>query len=103
MVKCLGGQKSGVAKSQSCKMSWVAKCLFFYSGEMSGWQNVLVAKCLGRKMSVWKNVWWQDVGLQDVGLSNVGGSLGWTTNCKGFTWATCGCQFLLPKEPDIVI
>ena len=49
MVKCLDGQKSGVAKSLSGKMSGVAKCFSkvakYLGGKLPGWQNVWVAKC----------------------------------------------------------
>ena len=46
VAKRLGGQKSGVAKSQGGKMS----------GKMSGWHYVCVAKCWDAKMSKWQNV-----------------------------------------------
>ena len=42
---------------------WVSKCLDLYAvaqclgGIMSGWQNVLLSKCLGAKISCSHNVW----------------------------------------------
>ena len=42
---------------------WVSECLDLYAvaqclgGIMSGWQNVLVSKCLGARISCSHNVW----------------------------------------------
>ena len=55
-MKCLGGKKSGVAKSLGGKMSVfckVAKCL---GGIMSVWQNFVVPKCLSDEMPECQNV-----------------------------------------------
>ena len=59
---------SGCLNDWSGKLSWVqnacvSKCLDLYAvaqclgGIMSGWQNVLLSKCLGAKISCSHNVW----------------------------------------------
>ncbi len=52
---------------------WVSKCLDLYAvaqclgGTMSGWQNVLLSKCLGVKMLGVKMSRCQKVGCPNVG------------------------------------
>ena len=54
---------------------WVSKCLDLYAvaqclgGTMSGWQNVLLSKCLGVKMLGVKMSRCQKVGCPNVGES----------------------------------
>ena len=53
VAKCLGVKMSGVAKCLGCKMSGCQNVLIWGS-TMSGWQNVLLSKCLGVKKGVSK-------------------------------------------------
>ena len=48
VAKCLGVKITGVAKCLGCKISRCQNVLI-WGGTMSGWQNVLLSKCLGVK------------------------------------------------------
>ena len=57
---------------------WVSKCLHLYTveqyldGPMSGWQNILLSKCLGVKKRCVKMSGGQNVRCRNVGESHEG-------------------------------
>ena len=81
-----GCQNDWSGKMSLVQNVWVSKCLNFYAvaqclgGILSGWQNVLLSKCMGVKIACSHNVWVSKRGVTKFlcveiwGAKNVGES-----------------------------